>query len=257
MTVIFSFGDEQYDEDWGAIFTEVKRSPASDNIFVCHTSVEDLSKIASELSKAVVDKSWVVELDVGAKRAYETIAAKTAQKLVDIFENKKFSDDKISSDFGEIMVSMGSARALGTIFSHISIPLAELWKPKLTGNEGFDFHTVCPGKIINFGEAKFSSSGSPYGGNSGDSSGAGGQADGFISDEKHLMDGVHLPHLAGEEAAENLNNDIYGVVLAFSINAENPLIVFKHAVQKALSYSHLKKAKNIYIVGVSHASLTD
>lgn len=256
MEIELSYGDEQHDEDWGAVFAEVKKSSGSDNIFVCHTTVNDLSKIANELSKAVVDKSWVVELDIGAKRAYETIAAKTAKKLVDIFENKKFSDDKISSDFGEIMVSMGSARALETIFSHISIPLAELWKPKLTGNEGFDFHTVCPNKIINFGEAKFSSSGSPYGGNSGDSSGAGGQADGFISGNKHLMDGVHLPHLAGEEAANNLNNDIYGVVLAFSLNAENSLIVFKNAIKKALSYSHLKKAKNIYIVGVSYVSLT-
>ncbi len=257
MTINLSYGDELHDENWGTVFAEVKQSPSLDNIFVCHTTVSDLSKIANELSKTVMNKSWIMDLDIGAKRAYETIVAKTAAKLVDLFENDVLSEDKISADFGEIMVSMGSARALEIIFSHISIPIAELWKPKLTGNEGFDFHTICPSKIINFGEAKFASSGSPYGGNSRDGRGAGGQADGFISDSKHLMDGVHLPHLAGKEAADNLNKDLFGVVLAFSINAENPLLVFKNAIQKALKYTHLKKAKNIYIVGVSHAPAQD
>lgn len=254
MTIELSYGDNIHDENWGAVFAEVKQSKNIDNIFVCHISVSDLSKIANELSKTVMDKSWIVDLDIAAKRAYETIAAKTAEKLVKLFESNIDPEDKISADFGEIMVSIGAARALETIFSHISIPIAELWKPKLIGNEGFDFHTICPAKMINFGEAKFSSSSSPYGGNSGDSKGAGGQADGFINSQKHLMDGVHLPHLAGQEAADNLNNDLFGVVLAFSINAENPLTVFKNAIQKALEYTHLKKAKNIYIVGVSHAS---
>ena len=149
---------------------------------------------------------------------------------------------------------MGSSRALNKIYDQFSVPIAELWKPKAKGNEGFDFHTVCPEKLINFGEAKFSGSDNPYGGNTGESTGAGGQADGFVEKDKHHRDRPHLADIGlHQDAIENLKKQSFGVVLAFSMNAKNPLNVFKNAIDKALSYQHLKKAKNIYIVGVSHA----
>ncbi len=121
MTVELSYGDEFHDENWGAVFAEVKKSSSSDNIFVCHTTVSNLSKIATELSRAVMDRSWIMNLDAGAKRAYDRTAAETAELLVKIFTNKVLVEDKISTDFGEIMVSMGSARALEVIFSHSAI----------------------------------------------------------------------------------------------------------------------------------------
>lgn len=247
------FGDQNLDEDWGVSHREVKNESDIENIFVCHTTISDLSKIANELSNAVMDKSWIMNLDAGARRAYDRTVAETAEVLVDIFKNKVLVEDKISTDFGEIMVSMGSARALEIIFSHTAIPLAELWKPQLKGNEGFDFHTVCPAQFVNFGEAKFSSSKNPYGGKSGDSSGAGGQADGFIEQEKHLRDRTHLVNLVDQQVIDNLDADSFGIVLAFSMNTENALNVFVNAIKQALSYIHLKKAKNIYIVGVSYA----
>jgi hypothetical protein len=242
------------EETWGATFQEVKSISDLGNVFICHTIVADLDKIAFELSNKVIDHAWVTDLDNTARRAYETTARKTAQALVEIFRTTKSEGNKIASEFGELMVSMGSSKALEVVFGHRCLPIAELWKPKLAQNEGFDFHTVCTKNIINFGEAKFSTSSSPYGGNSGDTSGAGGQADGFISATKHLMDGVHLKSLAGEDATSNLDNDEFGVVLAFSINAVNPLLIFKNAIENSKTYEHLKKAKNIYIVGVSHDS---
>lgn len=257
MTTKLSYGKKVFDKDWGALFAEVKELPGSSNIFVCHTTISDLTKIANKLSMVVMDNAWVMNLDNRSRRAYETIVEKTAQKLVKVLSNPVLADDKISTEFGEIMVSMGSARALEVIFSHIAIPVAELWKPKIRGNEGFDFHTVCMEKIINFGEAKFSRSNNPFGGRSGSHSGAGGQADGFINENKHLMDNMHLPTLAGEEAAENLDNDLFGIVLAFSINSADSLDILNKAIQKALEYTHLKKAKNIYIVGVSHVTPSD
>ncbi|OCX54282.1 hypothetical protein BEL04_08470 [Mucilaginibacter sp. PPCGB 2223] len=238
---------------WGSTFNEVVNITALEKIFICHAQIADLEKVAFELSQTVVDHNWILDLDHRARRAYETTALKTAKKLVEVFKVTTF-DNRVTSEFGELMVSMGASKALEIVFQHRCIPLAELWKPNLSQNEGFDFHTVCPSEIINFGEAKFSSTASPYGGNSGDSSGAGGQADGFIGASKHLMDNVHLGSLAGEKAALNLDNDQYGVVLAFSINASNPLLVLKNALEQAQTYENLKGAKNIYIVGVSHES---
>jgi len=239
---------------WGSTFFEVVNITGLEKVFLCHAQIADLEKVALELSNTVIDQNWILELDLRARRAYEATALKTAQALVEVFKTTTTSDNKVTSEFGELMVSMGASKALEIIFQHRCIPLAELWKPKLSQNEGFDFHTVCPNEIINFGEAKFSSTSSPYGGNPGDSSGAGGQADGFIGASKHLMDGVHLGQLAGETAASNLDDDQYGVVLAFSINASNPLLVFKNALEQSQTYENLKGAQNIYIVGVSYES---
>jgi len=242
---------------WGSTFHEISCISNNANIFACHTDISDLEKIATELSTIVMDQSWILGLDQRAKRAYENTARETAKSLVKVFKTTLYDDNKIASEFGELMVSMGSSKALEVVFKHKSIPIAEIWKPKLLGNEGFDFHTVCPDKMINFGEAKFSSSSNPYGGPSGGKTGAGGQADGFILKQKHLMDGVHMGHLAGEDATTNLDNDLFGVVLAFSINSTDPLSIFKNALDHSITYEHLKKAKNIYIVGVSYEVKAD
>lgn len=259
MTNDLSYGRTFPEETWGSTFAEVTNIASTGNVFVCHVTVSDLEKIALELSKKVVDRSWITDLDNRARRAYETTADKTAQALIEVFKTTLTENNKVASEFGELMVSMGSSKALEIVFGHRCLPIAELWKPKLAQNEGFDFHTVCAENIINFGEAKFSASpsSSPYGGLSGESSGAGGQADGFIGATKHLMDGVHLGHLAGEDATSNLDNDQFGIVLGFSINAVNPLLVLKNAITHSQTYEHLKKAKNIYIVGVSHESETN
>jgi hypothetical protein len=254
MTTNLSYGDDQHDEEWGTVFAEVRKETI-DNIFVCHVQVSDLEKIANKLSKEVLNNSWIMDLDPGSRPTYQQTVAETAEILVNKIKDQLSAGDKVSSEFGEIMVSMGASRALEIIFNHVSIPLAELWKPKASGNEGFDFHTVCPNKLINFGEAKFSSSSNPYGGNTGESSGAGGQADGFVKDDKHHRDRPLLVDLeVGEDAIKNLKNQLFGVVLAFSMNTPNPLEILKNAIQKALSYQNLSKAKSIYIVGVSHAT---
>ena len=255
MTTNLSYGDSQLDEEWGTTFAEIQKESDIDNIFVCHVKISDLEKIASKLSNKVMDNSWIMELDPGARHTYQQTVAETAGILVNKIKDQLSMEDKVSSEFGEIMVSMGASRALEVIFDHISVPLAELWKPKASGNEGFDFHTVCPNKLINFGEAKFSSSSSPYGGNTGESRGAGGQADGFISQDKHHRDRPLLTDLGTEEGAiSNLKNQLFGVVLAFSMTRSNPLDTFRKAIRKAANYQHLEKAKNIYLVGVTHAS---
>jgi hypothetical protein len=254
MEADLAYGTEYTDSDWGSVFAEVTGTNLL-NIFVCHAKISDLKKLAEQLSSKVLDHSWIMDLDPGSRLTYQQTVAETANILIHIIKSSAVGG--VSSEFGEIMVSMGASRALETIFSHTSIPLAELWKPKAKGNEGFDFHTICPNKLINFGEAKFSSSPSsnPYGGKTGDSTGAGGQADGFIGKDKHHRDRPLLAEVGAEEAAiENLKNQNFGIVLAFSINAKTPLSVFQNALKQSVDYQHLKKAKYIYIVGVTHDS---
>lgn len=257
MTNSLNYGDIFEEATWGATFKAVIANSSTGNVFICHVSIHTIEKIAEELASRLTDQAWIVQLDERAKRAYESTASRTAAKLVKIFKENLTDGDKVKSEFGELMVSMGSAKALEVVFEHRSLPIAELWKPNLSQNEGFDFHTVCTAEIINFGEAKFSSSSNPYGGNSGDTSGAGGQADKFIGDNKHLMDNVHFESLAGETAATNLDGDLFGIVLGFSLNSKKPLLILRNALENLQTYNNIKNATNIYIVGVSYEDSTN
>ncbi len=242
-----SFGDEQTDDDWGCTHTEVISS-TNPKIHLCHVNISNLEKIALELSRSVMNSSWIMDMDEGARRSYERTAAETANSLVEVF-NAAIDDDGVSGEFGEIMVSMGSSRSLDVIFQHISLPISELWKPQRTQNEGFDFHTVCSSNVINFGEAKFKSlpATSPV-------SEAAKQANQFFSEDKHFRDRVHLVNLVHDDAISNLDNGLCGMVIAFSMNAKNPLTVYKNAISKVESLSFFNQLENVYVVGVSHGN---
>lgn len=240
-----AFGNEHKDDDWGCVHTEVTSS-ANPKIHLCHVNISDLKKIANELSVSVLNSSWIMDMDEGARRSYERTAADTANSLVEVF-NTVIDDGGVSGEFGELMVSMGSSRSLDVIFRHISLPISELWKPQKKQNEGFDFHTVCNKKVINFGEAKFKSlpAASPV-------SDAADQANSFFSEEKHFRDRVHLVNLVHGDAISNLDKGLFGMVIAFSMNAKNPLTVYKNAISKVESLPFFDAVGNVYIVGVSH-----
>jgi len=237
------YGSQHSDAAWGCDYFEVETTTSIGKIKVCHVIVKDIKIISEALAKKVLDTSWMTNLDVGSKRAYDRTVQETASALVEIFKSTTAPSD-VGSEFGEIMVSIGSTKALEKIFSHVILPIAELWKPQLKQNEGFDFHTVCSNEFINFGEAKYSGSANPHGN-------AINQSRGFIDDEKHLRDYVHLRALASETAVENLNNDSFGIVASFSINTADPLQVLKNAIESAQEKLNLDSIKAVYLVGVS------
>jgi hypothetical protein len=237
------YGSQYSDSDWGCDYFEIETATSIGKIKVCHVIVNDIKKISEALTKNVLDTSWMTNLDVGSKRAYDRTVQETASALVEIFESTTTPSD-VGSEFGEVMVSIGSTKALEKIFNHVTLPIAELWKPQIKQNEGFDFHTVCAEKYINFGEAKYSGSTNPHGN-------AINQSKRFVEDEKHLRDYVHLRALAPNEAVENLNNDSYGIVASFSINTDDPLQILKNAIESAQEKLSIDSIKAVYLVGVS------
>ena len=238
------YGHRINDPNWGCKHLKVVCTPIRRKVKVCHVKVSDIEKIAKGLTKHVMDTSWMLKLDSGTKRSYRKTVAETAKVLSNIFRQAT-SSSRISRDFGETMVSIGSSRALERVFKHKSIPIAELWKPQLKQNEGFDFHTVCKREIINFGEAKYSSNGNPHGI-------AMKQAKNFIDNEKHYRDRVHLINLVSDKAIENLDDEIYGIVISFSLNTKNPLNILKKAIIKANRLFSSTSIKSVYLVGVSN-----
>lgn len=237
------YGSQYSDTDWGCDYFEVETDTPIGKIKVCHVIVNDIKIISEALAKKVLDTSWMTNLDVGSKRAYDRTVQETASALVEIFESTTTPSD-VGSEFGEVMVSIGSTKALEKLFNHVILPIAELWKPQVKQNEGFDFHTVCSDMYINFGEAKYSGTTNPHGN-------AINQSKGFIDDEKHLRDYVHLRELASDPAVENLNNDSFGIVASFSINTTDPLHVLKNAIESAQDKLRADSIKAVYLVGVS------
>ncbi|MFT6654924.1 MAG: hypothetical protein ACJAWI_001696 [Marinomonas primoryensis] len=237
------YGSQYSDTDWGCDYLEVESSSAIEKIKICHVKINDIKKISEALAKHVLDTSWMTDLDLGSKRAYDRTVHETAAALVKIFESTTTPSD-VGSAFGEVMVSIGSTKALEKIFDHIILPIAELWKPQVKQNEGFDFHTVCSEDIINFGEAKYSGVINPHGN-------AITQSEGFIEKQKYLRDYVHLRELVSGAAIDNLNDDSFGIVAAFSINTDDPLQVLRNAIETAQEKLNSDKIKAVYLVGVS------
>lgn len=238
-----SLSSEIEDTEWGCSYQAVIDALGNTGVKVCLVKVKNLNEFAVQITNLVLDNSWMTALDYGTRRSYETTVGETAQALVKIFKQTTVQG-AVGAEFGEVMVSIGSARALEQIFKHASIPIAELWKPQVKQNEGFDFHTICSSDHINFGEAKYSGSTSPH-------SLAITQTGQFLTAKKHLRDRVHLVKLASKKSIENLDQDNFGVIAAFSLNAKNPLTIFKNAMESAAQMVASHQITNFYLVGVS------
>lgn len=230
------------DTEWGCVHSQYHYEDTDPAIIACIVKVNNTNLIANELVNSVLDTSWISSLDAGTQRSYNVTAKETAAALVEIF-NEVLAGGPLGSEFGEVMVSIGSSRALSQVLQHISLPIAELWKPQLKQNEGFDFHTTCTENLINFGEAKFSASINPHGN-------AIHQAEKFITQEKHFRDRVHLKSLCHEDAITNLDNEKYGVIAAFSINSDDPKIIMNNAIASVKKIELSSRVKFIYLVGV-------
>lgn len=215
------------------------------NIYYLEIIIDDVYKHAGDLIIKIKDNSWIDKLDAISKISYQRKVSDTAKKLEEIFKNQINSDaSEISKDFGEYMISLDSAESLKQSLNHKIIPLAELWKEKITGNPGFDFHTESPQKTIAFGEAKYRSSGNAYGI-------AAKQVKEFIGEEKDKGDVVNLRHLGvSETAIENLITNKRDFILAYSVNSENPDKIKINCLNNSDVQFLNTQAQTLYLIGV-------
>jgi len=240
------------DGDWGCIFSQYDYVDEFKHVHLCLVEVSDVQLIATKCIEVVNSVSWMSEMSPRKSRAYRKTVQQTSSILSDIFSkvvasnpSEASSERTVAEDFGEMMVSISSGQALKVLLGHISLPVAELWKPQVKGNEGFDFHTTCPYPLVNFGEAKFSGSSNPHGR-------AIPQIKDFLEEEKHLRDTHYLESLAEPSVLENLDQDLFGVVIAFSVNSSNPLKIIRNALDSAVQHLSSSNIKNVYLVGVKH-----
>ena len=242
MTITFL--PQSVDPLWGCNYQEIGYCVGPANVKIGFIEVTNLQNFATQITLEVLNRSWMIKLNPIIGMAYNLTVSQTASKLAGISTTTSVGG-AMGAAFGELMVSMGSGYALEKLFTHTKLPLAELWKPQISQNEGFDFHTTCPSDMVNFGEAKFSSSQSSY-------KNALTQAERFIDDEKHFRDAVHLIHLINPTCIKNLEKKTFGIVAAFSIRGKRPNLVFLNAAKRAVILAAKNKVTNIYLVGVKN-----
>jgi len=210
-------------------------------VFVAHIKVDDVDKRAEEMIKTISDTSWINQLNAVAQAAFEATSADTILKLVRNI-HERISGDAITEEFGEYLVSDTAQSVLVDQFKHKKIPLAELLKPRISGNEGFDFHSECIDSLLTFGEAKYSGSSNPY-------VKALSQIVGFIEKKKDVAELVVLMHHVSKEAVDKCVQGIKSYAAAFSINAVKPNLIIRNALLSEETRDLLKH-KKLYIIGV-------
>jgi hypothetical protein len=209
-------------------------------VYKIHVKINDVELRAKEIIQSISDSSWISSLGIIEQLSYSARAKKTIEKLVkEIFEKV---DTVVTEEFGEYLVSESAKDSLINHMSHTSIPLAEMWKEKKTGNPGFDFHTESPSNLISFGEAKYNSNSNPH-------TVAINQIVGFIKDGKDTMELVDLKNFTTTEA---INNAIIGqraYIAAFSINGQQYDRIFKTAFESE-GFEKLLGFSELYLIGV-------
>jgi len=175
------------------------------------------------------DLSWINTFDEEYIRdAYLSRAQPTVTEIVN--KLTACSDDAVSSDAGEYVVSELSRSAIIKQMKYLDIPLAELYSKQILGNPGFDFHTQNDCECLIFGEAKYLTRENAYGVGLK-------QVVTFINEEKDKKDIPDLRDFCCSRSLDNAMKGIKGFAVGFSAKSTNSETLIKNI----LSNDHFKK----------------
>ncbi|WP_051891370.1 hypothetical protein [Chryseobacterium sp. JM1] len=209
------------------------------NINCLHIKINDFKPIVKEIEINISDTSWINNLDEISKKVFKANAEKTINKIVNDIIAKVSSD--VNTDIGEYIVSYAAQHSLEVNFSHKKIPLAELLKEKISGNPGFDFHSISSTNYLIFGEAKFSIDSTPR-------SEALTQIEKFINN-KDNGELLWLQPFLDDTTKTNIINDEKGYAAAFSFNGANIITILNNALDST-PIAEIIKHKELYLIAV-------
>jgi hypothetical protein len=212
-------------------------------VYCIHVKVLDVEGRANQMITTISDESWISKLSERRQKTFTARAQRTIEKLVnDILTKVHDVNDKVTEEFGEFMISDTAQLSLENKHFHTKVPLAELLKEKVTGNPGFDFHTESQNNLIMFGEAKYSGDSTPR-------ARAINQIAEFIKLEKDNAELIILENFVSDAAMENVDDNKKGYVAAFSLNSDNPDLIFKNAL-KSEAISSLLEFPELYLIAI-------
>jgi hypothetical protein len=204
-----------------------------------HVKIKDFKPIMEEFEEYISDTSWINSLDEISKLTFKATTKKTIDKIVnDIIAKVSTS---VNEDIGEFIVSYSAQLALELEYTHVRIPLAELLKEKISGNPGFDYHTISPKNYLIFGEAKFSLDGTPR-------ANALEQIVLFINDRDNA-ELLWLQPFLTEHTKNSIVKGEKGYAAAFSYNNKNIVTTLDNALD-SVPVQEIIKHKELYLIAV-------
>ena len=204
-----------------------------------HIKIKDFRPIVDEFEKHICDTNWINNLDEISQITFRATSKKTIDKIVNEIIAKISSN--VNTEIGEFIVSYAAQQALEIEHSHKLIPLAELLKEKITGNPGFDYHSISSNSYLVFGEAKFSLEGTPR-------AKALNQIVEFIGDRDNSELLSLLPFL-DLTTKQNIIENKKGYSAAFSHNNENIIDTLNNALDSE-PIKEVIKYNELYLIAV-------
>lgn len=202
----------------------------------------DIKLTLSDVFKSLSDIAWISDFDKPYTRNAFTIrATETINHIADNIIAK--SDDEITKDSGEIVVSELARIAIVNEIKYLDIPLAELFKSQASGNDGFDFYSKNLTKIILFGEAKFLSNRNAYGK-------AFNKIVEFVELEQDLSDIQDIDKFYCEESLENYDKGKKGFMAAFSSKSTSTSKIINR-IKNNKDFNTLKNFDELICVAVN------
>jgi len=224
-------------------YTIIENKKIEPHITFIRINPNDIALTLREVFESIANLSWINKFDDNyTRRSFSARAEKTINYIAENII--KATDDTITSESGEYVVSELARKSIVSELNYLDIPLAELIKSKKIGNPGFDFYSENNENIILFGEAKYLSNKSAYGS-------AFSQIVQFINEERHITDLVEIDKFYGEKALENVSdNNEQGFVAAFaSRNTVSEVLI--NQIKKNRNYAKLSKHRELICVAVN------
>lgn len=204
-----------------------------------HIKIKDFRPIVEEFEKYICDTSWISKLDEISQITFKATSQKTIDKIVNDIIAKISSN--VNTDIGEFIVSYAAQQALEIEHSHKLIPLAELLKEKVSGNPGFDYHSVSTNSYLVFGEAKFSLDSTPR-------AKALDQILEFIGD-RDSSELLWLTPFLDDATKQNIVDNKKGYSAAFSHNNNNIINTLNNALDSD-PIKEIIKYNELYLIAV-------
>lgn len=221
----------------------IKLPHIKNNAIFIRLDPEDLQTSLENLLNNLMDFSWLSRFDEEFMiNSFKTRAEQTIKDIEKKILNS--SNDKITKEVGEYLVSEFARESLVSHLKYLDIPLSELIGMKISGNPGFDFHSQNNATdIIIFGEAKYSSSKNAYGL-------AMDQISRFIDDKKDIMQIIDLKPFCSETALQNASIGLKGFAVAFAAKNTSSFRIIDGII-KHREYSKLSDHEEVIYVAVN------
>lgn len=212
------------------------------NVIFIRIEPSDLKITINDIICSLNNLSWIETFDKEyIRKSFKIRASTTAEHLSNNLNN--FAQDKVTTDIGEIVVSELSRLAIVNELKYRDIPLAELFKQKISGNHGFDFFSETLSQFIVFGEAKYVSNSNGYGR-------ALEQIERFIVEERDTSDLNDIDKFVSELSLNNHDQNHKAFACAFSATSIETETLINHILKNA-NFNKIKHHKEIILIAVN------